>query len=227
MQTETQPTKKRRWPKAVLALAALVYLGFRALEFCGITGPSVSGVVTDAETGEPIEGAFVAATSLGVINMIVHSQSTCDWVESAVTDKNGKYRIPRWWSLQSWIPLFERRVDVMTYKSGYHYGDNPRIDTFDVTMKKNTAPYPERFAELKQLALRASCDGARNTEKSLYPFFKAMTEDAAKYATTDEERKAMHWFQEIAAGKLVETYRDMTGTEYREQLKAIMEKGLP
>lgn len=224
MKTETQRMKKRRWPKAILALAVLVYLGFRALEFCGITGPSVSGVVTDAETGEPIEGAFVAARWLGVVFMVVDSQSACDWVEGAVTDKDGKYSIPRWWSLQSWIPLFDRRVDVKTYKSGYHYGDNPRIDVFDVTMKKNTDPYPERFVELKRLVLGASCGGARNTEKSLYPFFKAMAEDAAQYATTYEERKDIRWFQKIAVGMLVD---EPLWGDHERKVEEILKRGLP
>lgn len=227
MQTETQTMKKRRWPKAVLILGVLTYLVFRVLEFCSVTGGVISGVVTDAETGEPIEGAIVITNWVGVINVIVDSQTTCYWTQGTVTDKSGRFRFSRWWSMEDWKPLFDRRVSVYAYKSGYHPRHSPRFDVFDIPMEPNRDAYDERFAELKKLVPRASCHGANNGEKELYPFYKAMAEDAAKYATTYEERKAIPWFQEIAAGKLVETYRDMTGKEYDEQLKKIMEKGLP
>lgn len=227
MQSETQPMKKWRLPKVFLILIALAYLGFQGLGFVGATGRSIHGVVTDAETGQPIEGAIVAVKWVGTVSMIVDAQTRCYWVESAVTDEKGEYKLSRWWNLKRWVPLFDRFINIKAYKSGYHHGRNPRIDVFDVSMQKNTDPYAKRFAALKQLVPAASCHGAANGEKGLYPFYKAMADDAAKYATTYDQRKDVRWFQEIAAGKLVDTYRDMTGSEYREQLKKIMEKGLP
>lgn len=227
MQSETQPIKKKRWPKFALILVALAYLAFYSLGFLGATGQSIRGVITDAETGEPIEGAIVAATWVGVVSMIVDSQTRCYWVESTITGKNGEYEFSRWWNTKRWVPLFDRRIDVMSYKSGYHYGDNPRVDVFDISMQKNTDPYDKRFAELKRLVSAGSCQGSRNGEQPLYTFYKAMADDAAQYAMTYEERKDVRWFREIAAGMLVDTYPDMTGEEYRGQLKKIMEQGLP
>lgn len=227
MQSETQPTKKRRWPKIFLILIALIYLGFQGLGFVGATGRSIHGVITDAETGQPIEGAIVAVEWVGTVSMIVDAQTRCYWVESAVTDEKGEYKLSRWWNLKRWVPLSDRFIDIKAYKSGYHHGRNPRIDVFDVAMQKNTDPYDKRFAELKQLVPAVSCQSSRNGEQPLYPFYKAMADDAAKYATTYDQRKDVLWLQRAAARKLVVVDEDMSGEEYDAQVRKILEKGLP
>lgn len=224
MNNETQSAKKRRWPMIILILVALTYLGFRGLVFVGATGRSLHGVVTDAETGQPIEGAIVAANWVGTVSMIVDSQTQCYWVESAITDENGEYELPRWWSTKRWVPLHRRYINIVAYKSGYHPGYKTRRDVFDVSMDRNTDPYDKRFAELKRLVLAASCLRPNNGEKALYPLYKAMSEDAARYATSYEERKDIRWFQEIAAGMLVD---DELWEDYQRKVDAILKKGLP
>lgn len=217
-------TQHKQMIKRVIKIVVVLYAGFFLMNSCGNTGQSLSGVVTDAETGKPIEGAIVTASWVGVVSLIVDSQTQCYWAEGTTTDKNGEFHFSRWWSLKGWAPMSKRRVSVYAYKSGYHPRHSPRFDVFDIPMEKNRDSYDKRFAELKRLVPSAGCLGANNGEVALYPFYKAMAEDAAKYATTYEERKDIRWFQEIAAGMLVD---EPLEEDYQRKVEEILKKGLP
>lgn len=70
-------------------------LTLAVLSGCGMAGLPFTGQVTDAETGEPIEGAIVVAKWTGNTG-VVGSRSVCYHVETAISNKEGKFRIPGW-----------------------------------------------------------------------------------------------------------------------------------
>ncbi len=75
-----------------------IVIGFVVVLFCLISsacahsdGP-YKGKVVELETGNPIEGAVVAAS--WSIEEVPHAQKICD-AEEAVTDKNGEFVLPK------------------------------------------------------------------------------------------------------------------------------------
>lgn len=75
---------------------------FLAQAACDMVGGTLSGTVTgalrgvviDKSSGQPIEGAHVVTKWEGDIWSPAHSQSVCFHIETATTDKNGRYLIP-------------------------------------------------------------------------------------------------------------------------------------
>jgi hypothetical protein len=83
---------KNKYSPLVLALLFLILIIASNILGClpHYDGP-YKGKVVDANAGEPIEGAVVAAH--WVIEPFVHSERTCDAKET-ITDKNGEFELP-------------------------------------------------------------------------------------------------------------------------------------
>ena len=76
-----------------------------------------TGQVLDWETREPIVDAVVVARWYGKVYQIAKTSTVCYHVESAVTDKQGRYRIPA--EVEGPKGIYDANVYVSAYKAGY------------------------------------------------------------------------------------------------------------
>lgn len=88
--------------------------------------PAFHGRVIDAETKEPIEGAVVVVEYFKKTAGPFESMSSVTGVREALTDKNGEFHFPRYFTIVgplSWTGL----VDFIIYKPGYGNFFNDRV----------------------------------------------------------------------------------------------------
>ena len=101
-------------------------IGVAALLVFGLTLSScaMEGQVLEEGTNKPLAGAIVIATWHGSTLNPVHSTSTCFHLETATTDKNGKFKMPSFsGNFDPFIVDRNRYLDV--YKAGYQQSANP------------------------------------------------------------------------------------------------------
>lgn len=101
-------------------------IGVAALLAFGLTLPScaMEGQVLEEGTNKPLAGVIVIATWHGSKLNPVHSISTCFHLETATTDKNGKFKMPSFsGNFDPFIVDRNRYLDV--YKAGYQQSANP------------------------------------------------------------------------------------------------------
>lgn len=89
-----------------------------------MSGLPFTGQVVDATTGKPIEGAYVVAQWASNAG-IADSRSICYHVETAVSDKSGRYRISGW--IGGKVYMMDTVVITEVYKNGCikHLSGNP------------------------------------------------------------------------------------------------------
>jgi hypothetical protein len=76
------------------------------------------GRIVDAETKEPIEGVVVFMKwSYLEFDIMPHAHAFVDARET-LTDKEGRFSLPGWWSFNPWRTLTRRNL-VTIFKSGY------------------------------------------------------------------------------------------------------------
>jgi len=93
----------------------IAFLVLTASTACAKSDGPYRGKVVELETGEPIEGAVVAARWM--IEPFVHSERICDAKET-ITDKNGEFELPKG-SCRS-HPLAQMyKPRVVVFKPGY------------------------------------------------------------------------------------------------------------
>lgn len=80
--------------------------------------PALAGRVVDAETKAAIEGAVVVVTYEKSTVGVPHSYTSIIKVRETVTDKNGEFHIPAYWTLIQPLSV-ESLVRVLIYKPGY------------------------------------------------------------------------------------------------------------
>src|SRR5579859_2167329 len=107
-----------------------------------LSGEAVAAQVVDADTGQPLAGVNVVAHwelhrgSLGGDALPCGAAN----VEEAVTDQNGRFRIPGWGPVRSSCDLLEMDPVLIFFKSGYSFqgltngvlgGDPPTVSRSD------------------------------------------------------------------------------------------------
>ncbi len=80
--------------------AIVIVVSAWVLSACSIGGArhweAREGVVLDATTHNPIEGAIIVARWEGWISALVETSSVCYHVETAKSDTEGRFRISKW-----------------------------------------------------------------------------------------------------------------------------------
>ena len=104
--------------KKLLRLMAML-LALLPLTACGVSSSPIEGRVLDAETKKPIAGAIVIARWDGTYSALVDSHTVCYHVETATTDKDGRYKIPGWWEEPKGPFFGEGPMYLDAYKPGY------------------------------------------------------------------------------------------------------------
>jgi hypothetical protein len=181
----------------------LAFVLFVLSRGCSFAGGPVSGRVRDLETLQPIAGAIVVVLWEGPAMGLVHSSSVCFHVETAVSDKDGKFHMPLWlqappvWSVfgtstmrDAYLPGYE---SVSTYKT---QSESPE----DVFMKKFTGGEAARFEYISQQVFGAmTCGHAGTSARNLYPVLKAAFREAKALANSAQQNSEVDGMRRIAA----------------------------
>ncbi len=124
------------------------------------------GLVLDATTQNPIEGAIVVARWQGWISALVDASSVCYHVETAKSDAEGHFRIPKWTKLPG--KVHHGDVVFSTYKAGYRqvHGENKKL--YDVqSLKRDLGSSQDRLCYLFRLPTVLNC-GVDGSEGQYY-----------------------------------------------------------
>lgn len=150
--------------------------------------PALEGRVLDAQTEEPIEGAFVVARWIGYGG---HTQSQCFHVDVAQTDAQGRYRIESWRNDQDTAYLVDQRQTVeRVHKPGYR--ESPLTQEQGSYLRgmyyleKDGREELERLKYLENMLFPTSCYGAGSSKRSLYRFYESVYYDAKRLDASDD-----------------------------------------
>ncbi|KAF0192491.1 MAG: hypothetical protein FD165_654 [Gammaproteobacteria bacterium] len=145
---------------------------------CGMVGGPVSGVVLDAETKQPIEGAYVVAKWSGSSSVsIAESQTVCIYIDMATTDEKGRFRIPMWLFEKPGVSGQWRSITV--YKPGYL----PAKQADDgLYMNASKESLQERVEYMKGVLRGSSCRGNDAREKHLLQLATALYDESVMLA---------------------------------------------
>lgn len=206
---------KRRTEFNVLRIRMLLVFMLCLPVSAGCVGPrywdGYTGKVVDAETGEPLEGVFVIARYWGDYMYIADFQTACYHATGTTTNAQGEYRMSPHFDAPD-IKV-DKRSDVDFFKPGYRhvfYKDGI------AKLEKDQGTREEQFIELVRMARNRSCDGAGESQRSLYPLYEAIYYEAASISVTNEEKKKLEWFRWVAASQAIARDGDqgMGSTEF-------------
>lgn len=181
MTDKPQKSFLRRWWWKVLLLL-IIGLLFNKCSYYSL--PSY-GTVVDLETGEPIADAIVVTEWKGSTSNLLRSFDYCYHIETARTDKNGKFYISAWYGYFNDM-IFNKHAHTEAFKVGYtgfvHNKDKPEygrswIDKITGSQKE----YLVKFTGLKYKYFPSSyCD-------------KQQIKNNKQKALDDEVNRAILW----------------------------------
>lgn len=141
-----------------------------------MAGLPFTGQVTDAKTGEPIDGVIVVALWKGEVNPIADSTQVCYHVETAVSDDYGKYRIPGWFG--GGLGIMGSYIVTEAYKKGYERVPvNNMYSKNEVKMASFSGTKKERLELLSKLSI-SGCSSSEKINKELVLFNKSIFSEA-------------------------------------------------
>lgn len=173
-------------PTSLLLALMLVF----PLAACGYTGDSVDGQVLEAGTRAPIAGAIVVVIWQGTAFSFVESPTVCIHVETATTDKDGRYRIPYWRA--STEPSGVRGLEPYVagvYKVGYQRSTRRMPDDLgggDQFLRPFKGTRVERFKSIRISGV--NCGNAGESNRNLIPLYRTIYEQLNALAETKEEK---------------------------------------
>src|SRR5437764_14090070 len=153
-------------------------------------GKRIDGVVLDAETGQPVPGAYVTyrwqGEAMGEAFSGHNAPVICYHAAAAITDAQGRFHIDPWEKKATYKTMNEEPY-AEVYARGYvpeqavfHTG--PHREPVDhphdvIRLKKSTATGNVRLDELND-ASRHDCAHGSGSQRSLYPMLKMVVEEA-------------------------------------------------
>ena len=157
------------------------------LTACALSGEAIEGKVLEEGTNQPIPNAIVVARWIGTAFSFVESPTVCVHVLTTTTDAEGKYRFPAWRKESPLKGVRDVRPIVTAYKPGYQLAqsypaNNPLLKSFAGTRE-------ERLKYLERLSSATRCGEAKESEKNLLPFKKALYEEAHAIAVSKEDKE--------------------------------------
>lgn len=156
---------------------------------CAYSGGPVEGRVLEEGTDKPIPGAIVVARWQGTAFSFVESPTVCIHVETATTDKEGRYRIPFWHASAKPSGAHGIEPIVTAYKAGYQWPTRlPKsLSGGDQYLRTFTGSREERLNYLRSLSGQ-ECGSRNDYVKKLIPLYRALYEEARTIAVTPEEK---------------------------------------
>ncbi|MFZ5619392.1 MAG: hypothetical protein ACOY5W_00030 [Pseudomonadota bacterium] len=159
--------------------------------------PAQEGRVLDAQTEQPIEGAFVVMRWIGYGG---YSQSQCFHVDVVETDAQGWFHISEWRNEQRSATLVDQRRNIdVVHKSGYRFAER----TYREQSQKEGVWYleadqravKERLQYLNSVEqIIRVCRSPESDEKNLLPMYRLLYGEANRIAETAADRKAVDGF---------------------------------
>jgi len=228
---------KKRTHKTARLLGVLVLL---ALQTACVAPPmlwlSQSGQVLEWPSKKPIEGVLVVKLWRGSRWAIVHSSSNCFHVETAITDSEGRFKIPLWFA----GPKFEtnqRSYISAFYKTGYkastytkknpggyrkvkvYYREDREKGLYYLETKKR--PASEELKKISESMHSMSCGSLQN-RRSNYLAYKKLYNLARPLAITREDKMVLKGIR----AKIVRVWRDSPNSISLDKSEEYFEKHL-
>lgn len=186
---------KKIQKKHIKYLTAIVILSFVFLKACTFSGKSLSGNVRNADTNSPLKDVFVILRWTGFSSSIFDGRTVCYHIDVVKTDSNGNFTNESWWKLDkgAW-GISEGDIQVSSYLSGYVQN---ALDGNLITMKKVSAGSLENIDEIFREIRASSCNGGRESRKSLVEFYSMLAYKADGYAKSKKEKQRAKLIREI------------------------------
>jgi len=224
-----------RWLALVLAILPVVGCDEAPST---LFGKRIDGVVLDANTGQPVSGAYVTyrweGEAMGGAFSGHNAPVICYHAAAAVTDAQGRFHIEPWEKKPKYKTMNEEPY-AEVYARGYvpeqtvfHGAANrqPQDHPNDVIrIKKSTAIGEARLAELNE-ASRHSCGHGSGSQRTLYPMLKSVVDEAKQIASTASQRSDLEIFRERAAAAQVAPNPMDGGEESARQMKQFIRENL-
>lgn len=168
-------------------LAALILLPLPACTAAPKYLPTTGQVLEEA-TNKPLSGVIVVAHWLGTVSGLGgHGGTVCRHVETATTDAQGYYSLPRW----------EDRGPnlIYSYKVGYErsevYGKIRTFERVVELMRKSIETPAIRIKTLARLSDAVECAQAGDSRMNLLPIEKAAYEEARLLTKSPEDQRVL------------------------------------
>ena len=177
-----------------------------------LSGKRTAGHIVDAATGAPISGVHVALLweSETVPKSIISGggRTVCVHAAAAVTDAQGAFDIPAWREFSSYRVHMYNPV-ALVYAQGYvprqiqlDAGDDGAIIAHPderYALTRFGGSVEERMHMLFWGIANRGCMYGKDSQKSLYPFLKAIYDEGQAIAETDRQRGTVRNIATMAA----------------------------
>jgi len=130
--------------------------------------PAEGGLVVDADTGEPLAGAYVTGRWEGH----AYGESVCFHAESMRTDSDGRFVFPAWHNTGPYNTTHYQQFTDRAYLPGYK---DVGGYTYRLEMKRFTGTREERLQHLQDRLPGAWCSEAGATERTCCPTLRRST----------------------------------------------------
>jgi hypothetical protein len=155
------------------------------------SGGVVKGRVLEYRTNKPIPGAIVVVQWEGNASAVVDSQTVCIYVDSTVSDDQGRYKFDAWRKPATFSGVSDIRPEVTAYKAGYGERHRPYVVVEGKTyLVQFIGTHQERLEYLRSFR-RMECGAEENDAPKLIPLYKAIYEEARGLAVTKEEQRLL------------------------------------
>lgn len=184
---------------------------------CAYSGGPIEGRVLEEGTDKPIPGVIVVARWEGTAFSFVENPTVCIHVETATTDKDGRYRIPFWHASAEPAGVHGIEPIVTAYKAGYQW---PRklpksLDDEMQYLRPFVGTREERFKASRIAGIK--CPNAGSSQRNLIPLYKTIYEQLATLALTKDEKlyanSYLNAIEEIELPEEEATRRDLVRRE--------------
>jgi len=159
-----------------------------------LSGGAETGKVVDMTTSKPIPDAIVVVEWTGHLG---YSGTFCLHAATTKSDEHGKYIVPGWVKESKYSGATDRDVYVAAYKPGYTRSDKYEKDI--IYLQPFTGTREERLEYLEKVARTSSCHLAGESERSLFPLYEAVYDEAKALVRTQEDQETLAWIRDLAA----------------------------
>jgi len=167
----------------VVRLLAVTFLSL-TLSACGLSGGPVEGRVLEVDTDKPIAGAIVVVRWQGYVSIFpADTRDVCVHVETATTDKEGYFYLPKWRKEAHIKGVRDLRPLVTIYRSEYEEVNRGQGIIY---LKPSLDSGEERLKVIRTSGVK--CGSAGESKKNLIPFYRSLIEEANSLGASNETK---------------------------------------